>query len=39
MSADNHATRATIGGEKIENKEINLLDKLFEIPVYQRLYA
>lgn len=39
MSADNNATRATIGGEKIENKEINLLDKLFEIPVYQRLYA
>lgn len=38
MSADNNATRATIGGEKIENKEINLLDKSFEIPVYQRLY-
>lgn len=38
MSADNNATRATIGGEKIENKEINLLDKSFEIPLYQRLY-
>lgn len=34
----NEATRATIGGEKIENKEVNLLDKSFEIPVYQRLY-
>lgn len=34
----NEATRATIGGEKIENKKVNLLDKSFEIPVYQRLY-
>lgn len=37
MSADNHATKATIGG-KVDKDNINLLDKLFEIPLYQRLY-
>lgn len=35
MSADNHATKATIGGAL---DSINLLDKFFEIPPYQRLY-
>ena len=34
----NKAIQATIGGETIENKKINLLDKFFEIPTYQRLY-
>lgn len=34
----NKAIQATIGGETIENKKINLLDKFFEIPAYQRLY-
>lgn len=38
MSANNNATRATIGG-KVDKDNINLLDKLFEIPPYQRLYA
>lgn len=33
----NGATRATIGG-KVDKGNINLLDKLFEIPLYQRLY-
>lgn len=37
MNADNHATKATIGG-KVDKDNINLLDKLFEIPLYQRLY-
>lgn len=33
----NKAIKATIGG-KVDNKNINLLDKFFEIPAYQRLY-
>ena len=37
MSANNNATSATIGG-KVDKDNINLLDKLFEIPPYQRLY-
>ena len=38
MNATNNAISATIGGEKIENQKVNLLDKFFEIPFYQRLY-
>ena len=34
----NNAKRATIGGV-IDNDNISLLDKSFEIPPYQRLYA
>ena len=38
MNTTNNAISATIGGEKIENQKINLLDKFFKIPPYQRLY-